>query len=207
MSKKLNLPNDSQLLEMYRKNKELKEIIRDFYMKDAMEVLSNWIDCFDEGVLDYYEIGFSQNNDCNYIEIEDTHHYYPFLVGLKKLIEKYRVLDKEYLKEINDTQEKILYLSLEEGFEGLKFIDIAKEEEVKEKINYFISLLIKIINKKTFFNDKILEDYFLEYIKKREMSIIEYFGKVSTKIDALSDEEFLNLLRKSVIDNCPYKSV
>lgn len=33
MSKKLNLPNDSQLLEMYRKNKELKEIIRDFYMK------------------------------------------------------------------------------------------------------------------------------------------------------------------------------
>lgn len=56
-------------------------------------------------------------------------------------------------------------------------------------------------------NDKILEDYFLEYIKKREMSIIEYFGKVSTKIDTLSDEEFLNLLRKSGINNCPYKSV
>lgn len=37
------------------------------------------------------------------------------------------------------------------------------------------------------------------------MNAIEYLEKVSAKIDNLSDEEFLNLLKKSGIDDCPYE--
>lgn len=154
--KKISELNNEELKKIFNSSEKLfQEVLNDYKEYTINVLVDDMLRCFNTYLNDY-SIGF---NNYNYIKVNEE-HFYNFLEGIKRAINDYEFLDKEYKETINNLQEKIntLYLM---NYDNKNYCKL--EKYINDKMDYIINVCIEKFNELTSYNTKDIEEYFIGF--------------------------------------------
>ncbi|HBG5344124.1 TPA: hypothetical protein KQG29_001488 [Clostridioides difficile] len=137
--------SDDDLLKVYKKNTKLQLEVRQSYQESQTYIINFTLDYIRDSLCSY-SIDFDGNN---YIKIKDKRK---FILGLKSANSKYKLLDNEGLKILNN----IITL-----YNRLTYLDKNNigYKKIKHKINTMTNKLKQMVIKEFDEMTKISEDY------------------------------------------------